>query len=212
VIVPGMGEPAEEYRWLADALAGRRVVIVDVRGRGESDAPAHGYRWEDHIGDLAAVVDALALDRPILVAFSRGSSYALGYALADPSRVRGLVVGDYTARHVGLPPEFAAHQLEVVIRGVPMRERMPEHAVLAVADESVEVPLWDRLSELECPVLVVRGGRRSAIVTEEVAARWQEALPTVEIALLPEAGHDLWSRDPDAYLAVLRAYLARLAN
>jgi pimeloyl-ACP methyl ester carboxylesterase len=207
-----MGEPAEEYRWLADALTGRRVVVVDVRGRGQSDAPVHGYRWEDHIGDLGAVVDALALDRPILVAFSRGSSYALGYALLDPSRVRGLVIGDYMARHVGLPPEFATHQLEVVIRGVPMRERMPEHAVLAVAEESVEVPLWDRLAELRCPVLVVRGGRRSAIVSEEVAARWQEALPTVEIALLPDAGHDLWSRDPDAYLAVLRAYLARLAN
>jgi pimeloyl-ACP methyl ester carboxylesterase len=207
-----MGEPAEEYRWLADALAGRRVVVVDVRGRGQSDAPARGYRWEDHIGDLAAVVDALALDRPILIAFSRGSSYALGYSLADPSRVRGLVVGDYMARHVGLPPEFAAHQLEVVIRGVPMRERMPEHAVLAVAEESVEVPLWDRLGELACPVLVVRGGRRSAIVTDDVADRWRASLPTVEVALLPEAGHDLWSRDPDAYLGAVRPFLARLGD
>ena len=39
----------------------------------------------------------------------------------------------------------------------------------------------------------------------------EAALPTVELVLLPEAGHDLWSRDQDAYLAVLRPFLARLA-
>ncbi len=196
---------------MADALADRRVVVVDVRGRGSSDAPERGYRWEDHIGDIAAVVDLLGLDRPILVAFSRGSSYALGYALGRASQVRGLVIGDYMARHVGLPREFAERQLETVLRGVPVRERMPEHAVVAVVEESVEVPLWDRLGELECPVLVVRGGRRGVIVTDDVAERWRESLPTVELVLLPEAGHDLWSRDQDAYLAVLRPFLARLA-
>ena len=28
--------------------------------------------------------------------------------------------------------------------------------------------------------------------------------------MLPEAGHDLWSRDQDAYLAVLRPFLERV--
>ena len=68
-----------------------------------------------------------------------------GYALSHPTGVRGLVIGDYWARHVGLPPEFAERQLAVVLRGVPMSERMPAHAVLGVAGESREVPLWDRV-------------------------------------------------------------------
>src|SRR5689334_9334438 len=84
-----------------------RGVIVDVRGRGRSDVPDTGYRWEDHIGDLHAVVEATGLDHPIVVAFSRGSSYALGFALEHPDELRGLVIGDYFARHVGLPAEFA---------------------------------------------------------------------------------------------------------
>jgi pimeloyl-ACP methyl ester carboxylesterase len=210
VVVPGMGESADEYEWLLHELGDRRVVAVDVRGRGRSDAPEHGYRWEDHIGDLRAVVESLGLDRPVLVAFSRGSSYALGYALAEPAGVRGLVVGDYFARHVGLPPEFAERQLAVTLRGVPMSERMPAHAVIGVARESREVPLWDRLHELRCPVLVIRGGRRGVLVTDEVTARWQASLPSVELATLPGAGHDLWSRDPDAFLAVLRPFLARV--
>ena len=108
LVVPGMGEYADEYAWMLDRLGDRRVVVADLRGRGGSDAPHAGYAWEDHIGDLRAVIESLQLDRPILVAFSRGSSYALGYALWFTDNVRGLVVGDYSARHVGLPAEFAA--------------------------------------------------------------------------------------------------------
>ena len=210
LVVPGMGEYADEYSWLLDSLGERRVVVVDVRGRGRSDVPDTGYRWEDHIGDLHAVVEATGLDRPVVVAFSRGSSYALGYALEHPTGLRGLVVGDYFARHVGLPAEFADQQLRSKVRGVPISERMPEHAVRQVFAESREVPLWDRLTEIRCPVLVIRGGRKGAIVGDEMAAQWQAALPSVELAMIAGAGHDLWSRDVDAYLAVLLPFVERV--
>jgi pimeloyl-ACP methyl ester carboxylesterase len=208
--IPGMGEYADEYAWLLDALGDRRVVVVDVRGRGRSDVPEAGYTWEHHIGDLRAVVDALGIDRPIVVAFSRGSSYGLGYALTYPSEVRGLVIGDYFARHVGLPPEIAEQQLQSKIRGTVIADRMSEHAVRQVVAESREVPLWDRLVELQCPVLVIRGGRKSALVGEELAAQWRESLPTVQMEIIADAGHDLWSRDVDAYLAVLMPFLDRI--
>jgi pimeloyl-ACP methyl ester carboxylesterase len=209
--IPGMGEYADEYVWLLDALGDRRVVVVDVRGRGKSDVPDSGYTWEHHIGDLRAVVETLALDQPIVVAFSRGSSYALGYALSFPDEVRGLVVGDYFARHVGLPPEIADQQLQSKIRGTVMSERMSEHAVRQVVAESREVPLWDRLVELQCPVLVIRGGRKSALVGEELAVQWRESLPSVQMEVIADAGHDLWSRDVDAYLAVLLPFLGSIA-
>jgi pimeloyl-ACP methyl ester carboxylesterase len=210
LVVPGMGESADEYAWLLDRLGDRHVLAVDVRGRGRSDAPVSGYAFEDHIGDLRAVVESFELRQPILVAFSRGSSYALGYALRNPQRVGGLVVGDYHARHVGLPAGFAEHQLRTEIRGTPIRERMPEHAVRAVVAESNDVPLWERLPELHCPMLVIRGDRPSRIVTDELAEQWRTSLPSVTIATVAGAGHDLWSRDPDAYLAALIPFLERI--
>ncbi|OAA25856.1 putative hydrolase or acyltransferase of alpha/beta superfamily [Frankia sp. EI5c] len=210
VVVPGMAEAAREYRWLLERLGDRRVLAVDLRGRGDSDAPATGYAWEDHIGDLRAAVTALGLRRPVLVAFSRGSSYALGYALRYPDQVAGLVVGDYWARHVRPPDAVVERQLSTRIRGVPMSERMPRHAARAVFAEARDHVLWDRLPELRCPVLVIRGGRRGAVVTDEVATQWRDALPTVRLATVENAGHDLWSRDRDAYLAALLPFLAAL--
>ena len=209
--IPGMGEYADEYTWLLDAFGDRRVVVVDVRGRGRSDVPDAGYTWEHHIGDLRAVVELLELDRPIIVAFSRGSSYGLGYALTYPEEVRGLVIGDYFARHVGLPEEFADQQLRAKVRGTPVAERMSEHAVRRVFAESREVPLWDRLVELQCPVLLIRGGRKSALVGDELAAQWRASLPSVRMEVIADAGHDLWGRDVDAYLAVLLPFLDQIS-
>jgi non-heme chloroperoxidase len=64
-----------------------RMVALDLRGHGMSDAPAEtdqyadGDKWAD---DIAAVIDQLGLDRPILV----GWSYA-GYIISDYVRRKG---------------------------------------------------------------------------------------------------------------------------
>jgi pimeloyl-ACP methyl ester carboxylesterase len=182
-------------------------VIVDVRGRGASDAPARGYSWQQHISDLETVVASAGLARPIVVAFSRGSSYALGYALDHRDEVGGLVIGDYLAQHVRLGPEFLDAHARMVVRGVPATERVAPHVVEQLVAESEAVALWERLPELECDVLLVRGGRSGALVDDAQEARYRTALPSIRVATLAPAGHDLWSRDPDAYLEALRPFL-----
>ncbi|MFY9685527.1 MAG: alpha/beta fold hydrolase, partial [Pseudolabrys sp.] len=58
-----------------------RIVALDLRGHGMSDAPMEtdqytdGDKWAD---DIEAVIDELALDRPILVGWSYG-----GYIISD---------------------------------------------------------------------------------------------------------------------------------
>jgi pimeloyl-ACP methyl ester carboxylesterase len=188
------------------ALRPRPAAALSVRGRGKSDAPAAGYRWEDHIGDLEAVVARLGWSQMSVVAFSRGSSYALGFSLRHPEAVRALVVGDYEARHIGLPPSFVEYSMATEWRGLPMRSRMPEHAVRAVQEESVEVPLWDRLAELACPILLLRPGRR-ALLKDETVARWSDAARRLTTVDLAGASHDLWGSDPQGVLDALRPFL-----
>ncbi|RPJ54459.1 MAG: alpha/beta hydrolase, partial [Acidobacteria bacterium] len=76
VVSPGVWEPAERALPLCRRMT-RRAVAVSYRGRGRSDTPATGYDLEDHLGDLATVVEAAALDRFALLAFSRGVGPAL---------------------------------------------------------------------------------------------------------------------------------------
>ena len=64
-----------------------RIVALDLRGHGMSDAPVQidqytdGDKWAD---DIAAVIDDFALDRPILVGWSYG-----GYIISDYLRRKG---------------------------------------------------------------------------------------------------------------------------
>lgn len=209
LVVPGFGELAREYGWLIEALAPRRVVAADLRGRGPSDAPDCGYDLADHVGDLEAVVEAAGLREFTVVAISRGTGYGLGYALRHPGRVRGFLIGDYGARHAALPETWPERALAQVLRGVPIPERIAPHAVRALQREAVEHPMWDRLGELRGPCYVVRGTRSGVLVTDEVADRYRAALPGVEIHTLQGLGHDLWHRDHRPLLGLVESLLRR---
>jgi haloalkane dehalogenase len=73
--------------------AGRRVVTFDFLGFGRSDKPACAtYSFANQLKELAAVVDALDLGPCVPVAHDSSGAAAINYALADPSRVAGLVM------------------------------------------------------------------------------------------------------------------------
>lgn len=69
---------------------GYRLISYDARGHGASDA-APRYEYGDLVGDLAAVLDELELDRAALVGSSMGAATAMAYTLEHPGRVPALV-------------------------------------------------------------------------------------------------------------------------
>lgn len=91
------------------ADAGVRVIAVDRPGIGGSD-PQGGRKVLDWPTDVAALADALAIDRFAVLGFSFGGPYARACAYALPDRVTyaGLVsclgpIDDPTAKR-GMPP------------------------------------------------------------------------------------------------------------
>lgn len=74
---------------------GHRVITYDARGHGESDpAPAaQSYGYPELIADLERVVEAeVGEGRFLLGGHSMGAHTAVGYALAHPERLSGLVI------------------------------------------------------------------------------------------------------------------------
>ncbi|MFJ5265642.1 alpha/beta fold hydrolase [Streptomyces sp. NPDC088387] len=68
-----------------------RLIAVDLRGAGWTDAPRSGYRTADLVDDLRALLDTLGLDRVALVGHDRGAALAFQLALDDPDRVSHVV-------------------------------------------------------------------------------------------------------------------------
>jgi non-heme chloroperoxidase len=59
--------------------AGHRVITYDRRGFGRSSKPATGYNYDTFAANLAAVLEALSLDKVDLVGFSMGTGEVTRY-------------------------------------------------------------------------------------------------------------------------------------
>jgi pimeloyl-ACP methyl ester carboxylesterase len=71
-----------------------RVTAYDLRGHGYSAVTPSGYTSADQAGDVLALMDALEIDRAILVGHSFGGVIAMHAAVLAPRRIDALVVSD----------------------------------------------------------------------------------------------------------------------
>jgi non-heme chloroperoxidase len=83
-----------------------QMIAIDLRGHGMSDAPSEmdqytdGNKWAD---DIEAVIDKLALDRPILVGWSYGGYIISDYVLRKgQDKISGI---NFVAAAVALGPK-----------------------------------------------------------------------------------------------------------
>jgi non-heme chloroperoxidase len=68
------------------------AFAVTQRGHGDADHPASGYGVEEFTADLAAFMDAVALDAAVLVASSSASFTAQRFGVDHPQRTLGIVL------------------------------------------------------------------------------------------------------------------------
>lgn len=106
VVLPGGPMRASAYLGdLGGLTAHRRLVLLDLRGTGDSavpDDPAT-YRCDRLVDDVEALRVHLGLERMDVLAHSAGGSLAMLYAARHPARVRRLVLVTATPWALGLP-------------------------------------------------------------------------------------------------------------
>lgn len=75
-----------------------RVITVDLRGHGESDAPLWCYTLDQAAEDVRALMDHLSIGQAVLVGLSMGGYILFAFYRRYPARVKGLVLANTRAQ------------------------------------------------------------------------------------------------------------------
>jgi haloalkane dehalogenase len=95
VLIHGFPDNLKIYDELVPYLVAseRRVVAFDFLGYGASDKPAGAvYGFQQQLGDLEAIVEALHLEKIVPVGHDAGGPAAINFAIDHPDRVASLCV------------------------------------------------------------------------------------------------------------------------
>jgi N-formylmaleamate deformylase len=239
VIVPGITSPAATWEFISVPLArDHRVVTLDIRGRGLSDKPSQGFSLTDYAGDVAAVVESLGFERPILIGHSMGARIAAAVRVLHPGAAGPLVLADPPLTGPGRGPypmslEAFMDQLEAARSGASIEvlhgyfptlteDQLAVRAQwLPTCDETAVRESWlhfhsedffPYLRELEPPVLFMYGGDSPVIPASAVPEVTDAARDGVEIVRVPGAGHMIPWDNADDFLAETTAFLNRVTG
>lgn len=96
--IHGLTRNSKDFEDVAPWIAaqGRRVLAVDVRGRGRSDRdPRPGnYQPRVYARDMLALLDALGIARVVIVGTSMGGIIAMALAALRPGAIAAVVLND----------------------------------------------------------------------------------------------------------------------
>jgi pimeloyl-ACP methyl ester carboxylesterase len=136
LLVHGLTASHQEWSLLGPALAeqGWYAIAPDLRGRGQSDKPPHGYGIPYHVNDLLAICDALSLPSVHLIGHSLGAQIGYFLAAIHPRRLDKLVLVDTGGRVPADTLQIIASSLQRLGQVYPSldayledRQRSPVH-------------------------------------------------------------------------------------
>lgn len=234
VLTHGLGDSLRFWDGVAPALAAQHALLRwDVRGFGASDKPPGPYSAARFAADLAALLDALALDRVHLGGISMGGVIAQRFALDHPERLRSLILcstsseigatGTATWRRLAdrieqrgfgagardasrsFAPAFAAAHPEVVA-AAGRQTAGNEPAAYAAAARAMSDYHWTAdLARVRVPVLILQG-LADQLTPPGGSVRMRRALPAARLLMFDDTGHNLPLERPERFTAAVLGF------
>jgi pimeloyl-ACP methyl ester carboxylesterase len=232
VLLHGLGDTSRSWSLMLPALARRyRVYALDLRGHGDTEAPACCYALADLAWDVVAFMDAMNVEEAVVAGHSMGSFIGQYLAAAYPHRVSRLILLGSSDTTVGVeaiewlwgqvatfdlcaPPAFVD---EWQANATPVSP-----AFLAqVKIETAAVPpgVWRSvartlmtaderrfLREIAAPTLIL-WGEKDPMFPKANQDRLQIALPRAVFKAYPGVGHNLHWEIPGAVADDMLAFL-----
>jgi pimeloyl-ACP methyl ester carboxylesterase len=216
-----------------------RAFALSQRGHGDSDRPASGYHPRDFAADAVAFMDALELERAIIVGHSMGSYVAQAFAISYPERTLGLVlVGSFTTLQgdAGIQefwdtaiskledpvdPIFALEfQKSTLALPVPpafldtvVREslKVPAYVWKAACQALMETDLSGELGKISAPTLIVWGDRDAYFPRHHQDAL-AAAIKGSHLIVYQGVGHGVHWEAPARFAADLEKFIETRLN
>jgi pimeloyl-ACP methyl ester carboxylesterase len=231
ILLEGLGGDIPGWRRNIPHLAHRyRVVAYDFRGNGRSDHPYGPMSIQTLVDDTFGLLDHLRIESAHVYGQSMGGLVGIEIAVAEPRRVRSLVLG---AAHAGrrratpvgasgrVPkdkpylalygPSFARDHPDHIAEDILIGSQNPRplHAIRRQWEAVDAWDAWDRLSAVSVPTLVLHGtGDR--LVSVENGRRIAQAIPGAELVLLEGAGHVFHSERAEEADQIVLTFLDRV--
>jgi pimeloyl-ACP methyl ester carboxylesterase len=176
------------------ALAGEfRLVAYDLRGHGMSESPLEPEHYTDSqlwADDVAAIIDQLGLDRPVLVGWSYGGfiicDYVRAYGqdrIAAIDFVGGATTLGQAAFGTLIGPGFLDHFADVTADDLPTNIRGIRGLVTAFAAKPLPP---DDVQTLLCSAMTVPARIRANLGARQIDG--DDVLRTLQVPLLVTQG------------------------
>lgn len=229
--ITGWCMPASLWRPQLEALGARyRVLALDPRGQGESQAPAQGYTAERRATDIQEFLSPLS--SVVLVGWSLGALESLQYLhMFGAEKIAGLVLVDSSVGEQPAPPPGSAFtdglrrgrdkalnsfvpaifarprpkaEIAALVRGA---KRMSLDSSIALLSYPFEREHWKRIAlAFDKPLLYA--------VTPQFAAQarnLEKNRPGTRIEIFERAGHALFVDEPERFNALLSGFAESVA-
>lgn len=237
VLLHGLCGHSGEWNPVVEALGdGYRLIAFDQRGQGFSERRPADLSREAHAADVVAVLDALGIDRAVLVGQSMGGDTAMVAAARYPDRVRALVLveaGPHAPEPSGgdrivgwldsWPRPFPSRaEAAAFLGGGPVGEgwadgleerdggwwpRFDVDVMARVLAVDPDRDQWDEWARMRCPVLAVFG--QTGIITTERGHAMLARRPGTEAVSVPGSGHEVHLERPGVVAGLVGEFLAR---
>lgn len=138
LLIHGVTSSHLAWPFVVDGLPGVRAIAPDLRGRGASNALEGPAGMSAHAADLAAALDALGIERTVVVGHSMGAFVAVVLAHQYPELVSRLVLVD-GGLPLDVPAGLSTDELVAGILG-PTAARLS----MRFADPGEYIEFWRR--------------------------------------------------------------------
>jgi len=122
VLLHGLASNANTWSAVGRTLAaqGYRVLAVDQRGHGRSDKPDTGYDFETVADDLHCLLEALAVESPVIAGQSWGGNVVLAYGARHQRSARRLILVDGGFLDLQSRPDMTWERTATELRPPPL--------------------------------------------------------------------------------------------